>query len=124
MIVHWIGKLITNIYFKDDSTFSRTVCGNAYWITYIWLCKKADLKGVAGVDISKASSSRFDLASFKAQVDKLDIDKLKNVLAALSMLNNVVDNDVAKKNVYDKLVNQVDLIDTKLPITSGLKTKR
>ena len=40
-----------------------------------------------------------DLASFKAQVDKLDIDKLKNVLAALSMLNNVVDNDVAKKNV-------------------------
>ena len=59
MIVHWIGKLITNIYFKDDSTFSRTVCGNAYWITYIWLCKKADLKGVAGVDISKASSSRF-----------------------------------------------------------------
>ena len=65
-----------------------------------------------------------DLASFKAQVDKLDIDKLKNVLAALSMLNNVVDNDVAKKNVYDKLVNQVDLIDTKLPITSDLKTKR
>ena len=29
-----------------------------------------------------------------------------------------------KKNVYDKLVNQADLIDTKLPITSGLKTKR
>ena len=72
----------------------------------------------------KLVAADLDLASFKAQVDKLDIDKLKNVLAALSMLNNVVDNDVAKKNVYDKLVNQVDLIDTKLPITNGLKTKR
>ena len=35
-----------------------------------------------------------DLASLKSEVDKVEIDKLKNVLPDLS---NVVDNDVIKK---------------------------
>ena len=39
----------------------------------------------------------------KPEVDKIDLGKLKTVLADLSNLSNVVDN-VAKKTVYDKLV--------------------
>ena len=41
--------------------------------------------------------SKTDLASLKATVDELDVDKLKTALADLSKLNNVVDNDFAKK---------------------------
>ena len=43
---------------------------------------------------------------------KIDVDKLKAVLFALSKLSNVVYNDVVKKTVYDKLVTKVDNIDT------------
>ena len=61
-----------------------------------------------------------NLANLKAEVDKLDIDKLVPVSVDLSKLSDVVKNDVVKKDVYDKLVAKVDNIDT-----SGfvLKTK-
>ena len=36
------------------------------------------MKGAAGIDISKLST-KSDLASLKAQVHKLDIDRLKDV---------------------------------------------
>ena len=39
---------------------------------------KEDLKNEAGGDTSKFPK-KFDLASLKSNVDKLDIDKLKNV---------------------------------------------
>ena len=39
---------------------------------------KADLKNAAGVDTWKFAK-KVDLASLKSNVDKLDIDKLKNV---------------------------------------------
>ena len=42
----------------------------------------------------------------------MDIDKLKTVLADLSKLIYAVDNDVARKSVYDKLVTRVNAIDT------------
>ena len=38
---------------------------------------KVDLKNAAGVDTSKFGKQA-DLASLKSEVDKLDIDKLKN----------------------------------------------
>ena len=38
---------------------------------------KTDLKNAAGVDTSK-SAKKIDLANSKSDVDKLDIDKLKN----------------------------------------------
>ena len=62
----------------------------------------------------------FDLVSLKDKIDKIDVDKLKTVPKDLNKLSNVVDNDVVKKTVYDKLVTKVNNIDT-----SGfvLKTK-
>ena len=52
------------------------------------------------------------LASLKAKVDKIDIDKLKNVSLDLSKLSNVVNDDVVKKTVYDKSVAKVNDTDT------------
>ena len=65
-------------------------------------------------------ASKTNLANLKAEVDKLDIDKLMPVPVDLSKLSDVVKNDFAKKDVYDKLVTKVNNIDT-----SGfvLKTK-
>ena len=53
-----------------------------------------------------------NLASLKAEVDKIDIEKLKTVPNDLSKLSNVVKNEVAKKTVYDKLITKVNNIDT------------
>ena len=72
---------------------------------------KTDLKDVTHVDNSKFAL-KTNLASFKTEVDKLDIDKLAPVPVDLSKLSDVVKNDVVKKTVYDKLVAKVNNIDT------------
>ena len=71
---------------------------------------KTDLKGATGMDASN-SAPKSDLGSIKAEVDKIDIDKLKTVPVDLSELSKVVDNDVVKKTVYDKLFATVNAID-------------
>ena len=80
---------------------------------------KADLKNETEVDTSRLAAKP-DLASLKAEVDQIDVEKLKTVPAELRKLSNVVNNDVVKKTVYDELVAKVNNIDT-----SGfvLKTK-
>ena len=37
---------------------------------------------------------------------------------------NVVDNNVVKKTVYDRIVAKINAVDTKMLITSGLLTKK
>ena len=69
------------------------------------------MKGATGVDTSNLAA-RSDLASFKTEVDKIDIDKLKTAPVDLSKLRNVVNNEVFKKTLYDKLVAKVNVIDT------------
>ena len=72
---------------------------------------KTDIKNISHVDTS-SFALKTNLANLKPEVDQLDIDKLVPIPAALSKLSNVVKNDVAKKTVYDKLVANVDNIDT------------
>ena len=72
---------------------------------------KVDLKNATEVDTSKLAANS-DLASLKAEIDKIDVDKLKTVPADLSKLSNVVNLGVIKKTVYDKLVEKVNNIDT------------
>ena len=55
-----------------------------------------------------------NLAKLKAEVDKIDIYKLKTVPVDLSELSNVVNNEVVKKIVYEKLVKKINNI-----VTSG-----
>ena len=71
---------------------------------------KADLKNAAGIDTSKLAL-KSNLANLKIELDKIDVDKLKTVPVDLSKLSNVVNNGVAKKTVYDKLVAKVNNID-------------
>ena len=78
---------------------------------------KTDLKNATGVDTSKLAAKP-DLASLKAKVDKIDVDKLKTVPVDLSTLSNVGNNEVIKKTVYDKLFAKVNNIDI-----SGLALK-
>ena len=72
---------------------------------------KADLKEATGVDTSNLAA-KSDLAILKPEVDKIDEDKLKTVPTDITKLSNVVDNDVVKKAVYDKLISKVNAIDT------------
>ena len=72
---------------------------------------KADLKDTTGIDTSKLSE-KSNLATLKAKMYKLDIEKLVPVPVVLSKLSNVVKNDVVKKTVYDKKVAKVNNIDT------------
>ena len=93
---------------------------------------KSDLKSATGVGTSDFAK-KTDLASLKCDVDKLDIDKLKNVPSNLSKLKsregkldlgkceptaihlsklgNVIKHDVIK-NEYDELVEKVNAIQT------------
>ena len=98
---------------------------------------KADTRNVSNLDTS-SFALKTNLCSLKSEVDKLDIDKLAPVPVDLSKLSDVVKNDVAKKDVYNKLVTKLNNMDTsgfvsktkydtelenKIPDTSGLVKK-
>ena len=108
---------------KNESIFSKTVW-TIWWDINIKVdlsnyATKADIKNISHIDTS-IFALKTNLASLNTVADKLDIDKLVPVPVDLSKLNDVVKNDVVKKNVYDKLATKVNSIDT-----SGfvLKTK-
>ena len=101
---------------------------------------KADLKNGGGVDTSDFAM-KTDLANLKSDVDKLDIDKLKNVptnlnnlkikvgklevdklvLAPvdLNKLNDVVKTDIVKKDEYNAMTKTIE---DKLPDITNLAT--
>ena len=84
------------------------------WFKY---ATKAGLKKATGIDTSKLAG-KSDLASLKAEVDELDIDKLIPVPADLNKLSDVVKN-YFNNNIYDKLVAKVNNI-----IANGLFLKK
>ena len=73
---------------------------------------KADLKNTTGVDTSKFAK-KIDLASSKSNVEKSDINKLKNVRSNES---NLIKNTIKKYNA--KIKN----IDDKIPDITNLAT--
>ena len=80
---------------------------------------KTDIKNILHVDTWRFAL-KSSLASLKAEVDKLDTDKLVPVPVDLGKLSDVVKNDVVKKTACDKLVAKVNSIDTSRFV---LKTK-
>ena len=70
---------------------------------------KTDLKKLTHVD-TLSFALITNLASLKAKVDKLDIEKLAPVPVDLSKLSDVI-KYVVKKAVYDKLVAKVNNIE-------------
>ena len=73
---------------------------------------KADLKGAAGVNAYTLAGKSY-LISLKAEVVKIDIDKVKTVPADLNKLIKVVDNDFVKK-LYMKKQSTLEPLITKL----------
>ena len=59
---------------------------------------KTDIKNILHVDTS-SFALKSNLASFKTEVDKFDIDKLVPVPVHLSKLSDVVKNDFLKKTI-------------------------
>ena len=78
---------------------------------------KADLKNVTHVDTS-SFALKTNLASLKPEVDELDFDK--SVPVDLTTSSDAVKNDVAKKDVHDKLAAKVNNVGNKAFV---LKTK-
>ena len=66
--------------------------------------KKVDLgsltPNVDKLDIDKLKNIPTNLSNFKSNVDNLDIDKLAPAPVDLSKLSNVANNDVVKKDIY------------------------
>ena len=87
---------------------------------------KFDLKNTTSVDTLQFSK-KDDLDNLKLEVDKLDIDKLeklnadelKPVPTDLNKLSDVVKNDVAKKDIYNA---KIEDIDDKIPDIINLAT--
>ena len=68
---------------------------------------KDDVKSITHVDVS-SFASKANLAALKTEVDKIDVDKLKTVPVDLAKLNNVVNNDIAKKIDYNTKVTSIE----------------
>ena len=110
---------------------------------------KADFKNTTGVDtssfakkidftnlksdldklgINKLKNVPINLNKLKSKLDKLDVDKLVPVPVDLSKIGDVVKNDIVKNTEYNKLViklNNISTTDTsnldkKLTITQKL----
>ena len=101
---------------------TKTDLKNATGIYASYLDKKVNLatskSDVDKLDIDKFKNMPSNLSNLKSKVDELDIGKLKTTPVDLSKLSNVVKNDVVKKNEYDELVKKLNSIDT-----SGLVKK-
>ena len=78
---------------------------------------KADTKNISHIN-SSGFALKTNLTNLKTEGDKLDIEKLVPVTVDLNKLSDVVNNDVGKKDAYDKLVAKVNNI-----VTSGFVLK-
>ena len=72
---------------------------------------KANIKNISHVDTS-SFALKTNLATFKTETDKLDIDKLVSIPEDLRKLRDVVKSDVVKKTEYYILVGKVNNTDT------------
>ena len=107
--------------------------------------KKADLKNATGVDASKLAKTvdlksnvhksdndklnnvLSNLSNLESKVDKVYVDKLVTVLLHLSKLNDVVKNDVVKKDVYYAQIKNIEeeILDiTNLDTNTTLNSKK
>ena len=53
-------------------------------------------------------SSKTNLAALKAEVEKIDLDKLKTAPVDLAKLTNAIENDLVKKTVYNTEVTSTE----------------
>ena len=71
------------------------------------------------LDIDKLKNVPSNLSNFKSKVDQLDVDKLVPVPVDLSKLSDVVKNDVVKKDVNNAMIKYIE---DKIPDITNLAT--
>ena len=75
------------------------------------ITKKDDLaslkSNVDKLDIDKLKNVSTNLNTLKCKVDKLDVDKLLSVLVSLIKLSSLVKKDVVKKDVYNAEIKNI-----------------
>ena len=61
------------------------------------------------LDIDKLKNVLSNLSNLKSKVDKLDVDKLVHVPVDLSKLSDLIKNDVVKKDVYNSKIKDIEI---------------
>ena len=80
----------------------------------------ANLKSnVDKLDINNLKNFPTNFSNLKSKVEKLDIDKLVPIPVDLSKLNGKVKNDVIKKDVYNAKITNIE---EKIPDITNLAT--
>ena len=138
MIIHLRVRLIKKMLYKNGTNNLEETLVKVDLSNY---ATKTDLKNAAGINTSKIAA-KSDLVSLKAEVDKLDIDKLKSIPTNLSnlkskldkldigklettpvdlsKLSNVVKNNVVKKDEYNAKIKNIE---HKIPDNANVTTK-
>ena len=80
---------------------------------------KTNIKNISYIDTS-TFALKTNLANLKAEVDKLDIYKLKPLPDDVSKLSNVVTNEVVENTDYSSKITKIE---NKIPDVSNLATK-
>ena len=103
---------------------TKTHLKNATGVDISRFAKKVDLANLKSnldkLDIDKLKNLPFNLSNLKSKVDKLDVDKLVPVPADLSKLSDAVKNDVLKKDEYNVKIKNIE---DKIPDITNLATK-
>ena len=71
------------------------------------------------LNIDKLKNVATNLSKLKGRVDKLDVDKLVPALVDLNKLSDAVKNDVVKKDVYNAKIKNIE---DKIPDITNLAT--
>ena len=109
IMVYLIVGLIKKTLYKNDSILSE-ILEEILMLKMIFQIMQQ--KMILTHADTASFALKLNIASLKAEVDKLDINKLVPVPVDLRKLSDVDKNDVAKKAVYNKLATKVNNIDT------------
>ena len=102
---------------------TKTDLKNATGFDTLSFAKKIDLANLKSdvdkLDIDGLKNITTNLSNLKSNVDKLDVDKLVPILADLSRLGDVLKNDVVKKDVCNAKITNIE---DKIPSITNLAT--
>ena len=95
---------------------TKTYLKNATGVDTLSFAKKTDLpklkSDVDKLDIDKLKNVPTNLSNLESKINKLDVDKLVPVPVDLSKLSDAVKNDADKLTEYNGLVKKADNIST------------
>ena len=115
------GKVKLELVLSNCAT--KAELKNATSVDTLKFAEKLDLSNLISnvdkLDIDKSKNVLTNLSNLKGKVNKLDADKLVPVPDDLSKLSHVVKNNVVKKDVYNA---KIKYIEDKIPDATNLRS--